>query len=59
MTILRRIVRAIKPSIGGDPNFDGYYSRLITSGTTGVPSAQEARQDLDEMRSANMVHRYL
>ena len=59
MTILRRIVRAIRPSIGGDSNFDGYYSRLIASGTTGVPSAQEARQDLDEMRSANMVHRYL
>jgi hypothetical protein len=59
MTILRRIVRAIKPSIGGDPNFDGYYSRLIASGTTGVPSAHEARQDLDEMRSVSMVHRYL
>ena len=59
MTILRRIVRAIKPNIGGDPNFDGYYSRLIASGTTGVPSAHEARQDLDEMRSVGMMHRYL
>ena len=59
MTILQRIVRAIKPNFGGDPNFDGYYSRLIASGTTGVPSAQEARQDLDEMRSASMAHRYL
>ena len=59
MTILRRIVRAITPSMSGDPNFDGYYSRLIASGTTGVPSAQEARQDLDEMRSASMAHRYL
>ncbi len=59
MTILRRIVRAIKPSIGGDANFDGYYSRLIASGTTGVPSAHEARQDLDEMRAANTAHLYL
>jgi hypothetical protein len=59
MTILRRIVRAITPSMSGDPNFDGYYSRLIASGTTGVPSAHEARKDLNEMRSVNMVHRYL
>ena len=56
MTILRRIVRAIKPNIGGDSNFDGYYSRLIASGTTGVPSAHEARQDLAEMRSATMLY---
>ena len=59
MTILRRIVRAIKPNFGGDPNFDGYYRRLIASGTTGVPSAHEARQDLDEMRAAHLAHRYL
>ncbi len=59
MTMLRRIVRAIKPGVNGDAGFEGYYSRLIASGTSGVPNAQEARRDLDGMRSAHMIYRYL
>ena len=59
MTMLRRIVRAIKPGITGDAGFEDYYSRLIASGTSGVPNAREARRDLDGMRSASMIYRYL
>ena len=58
MTILRRIIRAIKPSASGDARFDGYYSQLLQSSAEGAPSAREARQDLDAMHSTRL-YRYL
>jgi hypothetical protein len=59
MTVLQRIVHAIAPRHKFDATFEGYYSRLLRSGATGVPSAREAQQDLADMRERNVLHRYI
>lgn len=60
MTVLQRIVRALKPRTQTDLEFESYYSRLLRSGSVGVPSAREAQQDLWRMRVQDMTaHRYL
>ncbi len=49
MTILQRIMRAVKPNGGLNQNLENYYSNLLSTrvGDTGLPSASEARQDLE------------
>lgn len=59
MTVVRRIVAALRQQTRVDAGFTSYYSRLLRAGDDGVPSAHEARQDLNEMRVRNMAHRYL
>jgi hypothetical protein len=49
MTILQRIMRAVKSSGGLNQNLENYYSNLLSTrvGDTGLPSASEARQDME------------
>ncbi len=49
MTMLQRIVRAVKSNAGRNPNLSNYYSNLLDSrvGNTGLPTAREAQRDLD------------
>lgn len=48
MTILRRLVLAMKPNSKLNPTFEQYYSKLIDSraGDSGLPTASEAQRDL-------------
>lgn len=59
MTIVRRVMAAIATKARVDSGFEGYYSRLVRAGQDGVPSAREARMDLDGLRMREMAHRYL
>ncbi len=49
MTILQRIMRAVKPNGGLNQNLENYYSNLLSTrvGDSGLPSASEARRDLE------------
>lgn len=49
MTILQRIVRAMKSNGGLHQNLDSYYSNLLSSrvGDSGLPTASEARRDME------------
>jgi hypothetical protein len=49
MTILQRIIRAVKSSGGLNQNLENYYSNLLSTrvGDSGLPSATEARRDLE------------
>lgn len=57
MTILQRLMRAVRPNAGLHPNFENYYSKLLGArvGDTGLPSAREAQRDLE---SALRLPRY-
>lgn len=59
MTVVRRIMAAIATKGRVDSGFEGYYSRLVRAGQDGVPSAREARMDLNGLRARDMAHRYL
>ena len=59
MTMLRQLLRALKPSARYDVGFENYYARLAGTGDEGIPTASEARQDLREARSQAMIYRYL
>ena len=49
MTMLRRLLRAVKSSSGLNPSFENYYSKLLTGqiGDSGLPTAREAQRDRD------------
>jgi len=49
MTILQRIMRAVKSNVGLNQNLENYYSNLLSVrvGDSGSPSADEARRDLE------------
>ncbi len=49
MTMLKRIMRAVKSSSGLNPSFEQYYSKLMIGriGDSGLPSAREAQRDRD------------
>ena len=49
MTILKRIMRAVKSSSGLNPSFEHYYSKLLIGrvGESGLPTAREAQRDRD------------
>lgn len=49
MTMLQRLLRAVKSNAGLNPNFEHYYSRLMSSGDglSGQPTAREAQRDHD------------
>ncbi len=49
MTMLQRIMRAVKSNTGLNQNFESYYSKLLGTrvGDSGLPSAREAQRDLD------------
>ncbi len=49
MTMLQRIVRAVKSNAGRNPSYSSYYSNLLGTrvGDTGLPTAREAQRDLD------------
>lgn len=59
MTIVRWLMAAIATKARVDSGFEGYYSRLVRAGQDGVPSAREARMDLNDLRVRDMAHRYL
>lgn len=59
MTILERIVRAIKPAERRNTAFEEYYTRLVQDGTSGLPTAREALRDFDAAHSRSMLDRYL
>ena len=48
MTILQRLVLAMKPSAKLNPTFEQYYSKLLSTsaGEAGMPTASEAQRDL-------------
>lgn len=48
MTILQRLMLAMKPNAKLNPTFEQYYSKLISAsaGDAGVPTASEAQRDL-------------
>jgi hypothetical protein len=47
MTMLRRLLRAVKSDAGLHPNFEHYYSKLLraSGGESGLPTAREAQRD--------------
>ena len=49
MTMLKRLMRVVRPQSGLHSNFENYYSKLLGArvGDTGLPSAREAQRDLD------------
>jgi hypothetical protein len=49
MTMLRRILRAVKSNSGLNPGFENYYSKLLIGrvGDSGLPTAREAQRDRD------------
>ena len=49
MTMLQRIMRAVKPNGGRNQGLNNYYSNLLGTrvGDTGLPTAREAQRDLD------------
>ena len=49
MTMLQRIMRAVKSNTGQKSGLSNYYSNLLSSsiGNTGLPTAREAQRDLD------------
>jgi len=49
MTMLKRLMRVVRPQSGRHSNFENYYSKLLGArvGDTGLPSAREAQRDLD------------
>ena len=49
MTMLKRIMRAVKSNSGLNPSFEHYYSKLLIGrvGDSGLPSAREAQRDRD------------
>jgi hypothetical protein len=48
MTILQRLMLAMKPNTKLNPTFEQYYSKLISAsaGDSGLPTAREAQRDL-------------
>ena len=49
MTMLQRIIRAVKSNGGRNQSLNNYYSNLLDTrvGNTGLPTAREAQRDLD------------
>lgn len=49
MTMLQRIMRAVKSNGGHKRGLNSYYSNLLGTriGDTGLPTAREAQRDLD------------
>lgn len=49
MTMIKRILRVMKPQSGCHSNFENYYSKLLGARVDdiGLPSAREAQRDLD------------
>lgn len=49
MTMLRRLLRAVKSDAGRNPSFEHYYSKLLreSGGESGMPTAREAQRDRD------------
>jgi hypothetical protein len=48
MTILQRLMRAMKPDTKLNAGFENYYSKLlsVSAGDSGLPTASEAQRDL-------------
>lgn len=49
MTMLQRIMRAVKSNAGHNQSLNNYYSNLLGArvGDSGFPTAREAQRDLD------------
>ena len=54
MTMLRRILRAVRTSSGLNPSFENYYSKLLNGriDDSGLPTAREAQRDRDAVLAA-------
>jgi hypothetical protein len=61
MTILQRIARAMEPHAGADAEFEQYYGRVLhdSAGSEGLPSAREARWDLEQARRQRTTYPWL
>jgi hypothetical protein len=58
MSVLQRLVRAVRSRPALDTSFEHYYSQVLHSGSgvEGMPSAREAQRDLAELRQKQSVY---
>lgn len=58
MSVLQRLVRAVRSRQALDTHFEHYYSQVLHSGAgiEGMPSAREAQRDLAMLRDQQSLY---
>ena len=58
MSVLQRLVRAVRSRPKLDTHFEHYYSQVLHSGSgvEGMPSAREAQRDLAALRQQQSLY---
>lgn len=61
MTVLQRIAHIVMSRQAASTSFEQYYNQLLrnNAGAIGIPTASEARRDLNEMRNLHIRYPYL